>query len=152
MLIWIDMFVVTLDLSSWFFGNALPWGYIQYTCIFCCFNYTFACCFSSLQFYHSEWESRYRHSSLEIVLLFIQSGMWREAHSRWSIFAFKRSLKVKMTFLCWYNLFRGEITPLSSSYNIPGLVPVCWLLFQCFWLKPVNLKKVDYFAAVRGLF
>ena len=30
------------------------------------------------------------------------------------------------------NLFRGEITPLSSSYNIPGLVPVCWLLFQCF--------------------
>ena len=30
------------------------------------------------------------------------------------------------------NLFRGEIMPLSSSYNIPGLVPVCWLLFQCF--------------------
>ena len=29
-------------------------------------------------------------------------------------------------------LFRGEITPLSSSYNISGLVPVCWLLFQCF--------------------
>ena len=28
--------------------------------------------------------------------------------------------------------FRGEITPLSSSYNISGLVPVCWLLFQCF--------------------
>ena len=29
-------------------------------------------------------------------------------------------------------LFRGEITPLSSSYNISGLVPACWLLFQCF--------------------
>ena len=29
-------------------------------------------------------------------------------------------------------LFRGEITPLSSSYNISGLVPVCWLLFECF--------------------
>ena len=28
--------------------------------------------------------------------------------------------------------FRGEITPLSSSYNISGRVPVCWLLFQCF--------------------
>ena len=28
--------------------------------------------------------------------------------------------------------FRGEITPLSSSYKISGLVPVCWLLFQCF--------------------
>ena len=28
--------------------------------------------------------------------------------------------------------FRGEITPLSSSYNISGLVSVCWLLFQCF--------------------
>ena len=33
-----------------------------------------------------------------------------------------------MVFLLW--LFRGEITPLSSSYNISGLVPVCWLLFQ----------------------
>ena len=30
------------------------------------------------------------------------------------------------------SLFRGEITPLSSSYNISGLVPACWLLFQCF--------------------
>ena len=29
-------------------------------------------------------------------------------------------------------LFRGEITPLSSSYDISGLFPVCWLLFQCF--------------------
>ena len=29
-------------------------------------------------------------------------------------------------------LFRGEITPLTSSYNISGLVPLCWLLFQCF--------------------
>ena len=29
-------------------------------------------------------------------------------------------------------LFRGEITTLSSGYNISGLVPVCWLLFQCF--------------------
>ena len=38
--------------------------------------------------------------------------------------------------------FRGEITPLSSSYNIPGLVPVCWLLFQ----------KFDYFDPVRPLF
>ena len=34
--------------------------------------------------------------------------------------------------VCVLGLFRGEITPLSSSYNIPGLVPVCWLLFQCF--------------------
>ena len=30
-----------------------------------------------------------------------------------------------------FSLFRGEKTPLSSSYNISGLVPVCWLLFQC---------------------
>ena len=29
-------------------------------------------------------------------------------------------------------LFRGIIMPLSSSYNISGLVPACWLLFQCF--------------------
>ena len=26
----------------------------------------------------------------------------------------------------------ANITPLSSGYNISGLVPVCWLLFQCF--------------------
>ena len=40
-------------------------------------------------------------------------------------------------------LFRCEkITPLSSSYNISGLVPVCWLLFQ----------KFDNFGPVRGLF
>ena len=28
--------------------------------------------------------------------------------------------------------FRVVKTTLSSSYNISGLVPVCWLLFQCF--------------------
>ena len=33
---------------------------------------------------------------------------------------------------CSFRVIRGEITPLSSSYNISGLVPVCWLLFQCF--------------------
>ena len=38
-------------------------------------------------------------------------------------------------------LLRGEITPLSSSYNISGLVPVCWLLFQCFVLKPAKIPK-----------
>ena len=29
-------------------------------------------------------------------------------------------------------LFRVVKTTLSSSYNISGLIPVCWLLFQCF--------------------
>ena len=28
--------------------------------------------------------------------------------------------------------FRDGIPSLSSSYKIPGLVPACWLLFQCF--------------------
>ena len=28
--------------------------------------------------------------------------------------------------------FRDGIPSLSSSYNISGLVPVCWLLFQSF--------------------
>ena len=28
-------------------------------------------------------------------------------------------------------LFRDGIPSLSSSYKIPGLVPACWLLFQC---------------------
>ena len=40
----------------------------------------------------------------------------------------------------------------SSSYNISGLVPVCWLLFQCFWLRPADIQKFDYFDPVRGLF
>ena len=31
--------------------------------------------------------------------------------------------------IIFYILFRGEITPLSSSYNISGLVPMCWLPF-----------------------
>ena len=31
-----------------------------------------------------------------------------------------------------YFLFRVVKTTLSSSYNISGLVPVCWLLFHCF--------------------
>ena len=31
-----------------------------------------------------------------------------------------------------YTSFRGIRMPLSSSYNISGLVPACWLLFQCF--------------------
>ena len=30
------------------------------------------------------------------------------------------------------NFFRVVKTTLSSSYNISELVPVCWLLFQCF--------------------
>ena len=33
---------------------------------------------------------------------------------------------------CIPSLFRVIKTTLSSSYNISGLVPVCWLLFQCF--------------------
>ena len=31
-----------------------------------------------------------------------------------------------------FTLFRVVKKTLSSSYNISGLVPVCWLLFQCF--------------------
>ena len=42
--------------------------------------------------------------------------------------------------------------PLSSSYNIPGIVPVCWLHFQCFLLKPAKLKKFDNFDPVCPLF
>ena len=47
---------------------------------------------------------------------------------------------------------RGEITPLSSSYNISGLVPVCWLFFQCFWLKPAKLPKSLYIWTCPGVF
>ena len=35
-------------------------------------------------------------------------------------------------YICSNRLFRVVKTTLSSSYNISGLVPVCWLLFQCF--------------------
>ena len=38
-------------------------------------------------------------------------------------------------------LFRDGMPSLSSSYNISGLVPVCWLLFQCFVLKPAKIPK-----------
>ena len=31
-----------------------------------------------------------------------------------------------------FTFFRVVKTTLSSSYSISGLVPVCWLLFQCF--------------------
>ena len=37
--------------------------------------------------------------------------------------------------------FRDGMPSLSSSYNISGLVPACWLLFQCFVLKPAKLPK-----------
>ena len=30
-----------------------------------------------------------------------------------------------------FSLFRDGMPSLSSSYNISGLVPACWLLFQC---------------------
>ena len=39
-------------------------------------------------------------------------------------------------------LFRDGMPSLSSSYNISGLVPVCWLLFQCFWLRQAKFQKV----------
>ena len=84
-----------------------------------------------------------KHSTLSLSAAFNKEGLYKWLQSknpdpeRWDL------LKL---------FFRGEITPLSSSYNISGLVPVCWLLFQCFWLRPVNLQKVDHFAPVRGLF
>ena len=42
------------------------------------------------------------------------------------------------------SLFRDGMPSLSSSYKISGLVPVCWLLFQCFVLKPAKLPKRIY--------
>ena len=41
---------------------------------------------------------------------------------------------------------------LSSSYNISGLVPACWLLFQCFVLKPAKLPKSLYIWTCPGVF
>ena len=38
-------------------------------------------------------------------------------------------------------LFRDRMPSLSSSYTISGPVPVCWLLFQCFVLKPAKIPK-----------
>ena len=32
----------------------------------------------------------------------------------------------------FYYFFRDGMPSLFSSYKISGLVPVCWLLFQCF--------------------
>ena len=48
------------------------------------------------------------------------------------------------------SLFRDEMTSLSSSYNILGLVPACWLLFQCFGLKPAKIQRFAFLSPVRG--
>ena len=48
--------------------------------------------------------------------------------------------------------FRDGMPSLSSSYNISGLVPVCWLLFQCFWLRQAKFQKVDIYGPVRAFF
>ena len=37
--------------------------------------------------------------------------------------------------------FRDGMPSFSSSYKISGPVPVCWLLFQCFVLKPAKFPK-----------
>ena len=44
-------------------------------------------------------------------------------------------------FFFFLSFFRDGMPSLSSSYNISGLVPVCWLLFQCFVLKPAKIPK-----------
>ena len=51
-----------------------------------------------------------------------------------------------------YFFFRDGMPSLSSSYNISGLVPVCWLLFQCFRLRQAKFQKVDIFGPVRAFF
>ena len=52
----------------------------------------------------------------------------------------------------WLYLFRDGMPSLSSSYNISGLVPACWLFFQCFVLKPVKLPKSWYIWTSPGVF
>ena len=42
------------------------------------------------------------------------------------------------------------MTPLSSSYNIPGVVPVCLHVFQAFGLKPAKVEKFDDYVPVQG--
>ena len=44
------------------------------------------------------------------------------------------------------------MTPLSSSYNIPGVVPVCFYMFQALGLKPAKVEKFDNYVPVRGFF
>ena len=39
------------------------------------------------------------------------------------------------------SLIRDGMPSLSSSHKISGPVPVCWLLFQCFVLKPAKFPK-----------
>ena len=51
-----------------------------------------------------------------------------------------------------FDLFRDGMPSLSASYNISGLVPACWLLFQCFVLKPAKLPKSLYIWTCPGIF
>ena len=44
------------------------------------------------------------------------------------------------------------MTPLSSSYIIPGVVPVWFYLFQACGLKPAKVKKFEFLLPVRGFF
>ena len=63
-------------------------------------------------------------------VLGLSAGPIQQAITAAGTFMLKASeLQQSVVFM---SLFRGEITPFSSSYNISGLVPACWLLFQCF--------------------
>ena len=43
-------------------------------------------------------------------------------------------------------LFRGEIAPLSSSYNTPGLVPGLLLTFSMLLTETSEIQKVCFFG------
>ena len=44
------------------------------------------------------------------------------------------------------------MAPLSSTYNIPGVVPVCLYVFQAFGLKPAKVEKFDNYVPVQEFF
>ena len=44
------------------------------------------------------------------------------------------------------------MTPVSSRYNIPGVVPVCFYLFQAFGLKPAKVEKFENVGTCPGIF
>ena len=48
------------------------------------------------------------------------------------------------------SLFRGEITPLSSSYNIPGLVPGVLVTFSMLLTETSEISKSIHYLDLSG--
>ena len=73
------------------------------------------------------WPYRYPNRTATYIIKWIQG-----AKTHYNVTVDYVGVSNDQIFFVFKFLFRVVKTTLSSSYNISGLVPVCWLLFQCF--------------------